>query len=169
MFPFSVEIEQTWIHMFLPAVRACSAFTYMTARKSDALRQKWKPASTSLSLSPLSFASRRQQRSLSHAPVQSQGAWLGPTALKSSTSHIRKQQLNMSHVIYMWGEALRAEHMQREWEREGGRKKPYTRWYAHKTNRREVRLEGRGGGLKKTISLSGWTVNQSHGCHCLNK
>lgn len=37
------------IHMFLSAVRACSAFTYMTARKSDALRQKWKPASTSLS------------------------------------------------------------------------------------------------------------------------
>lgn len=37
------------IHMFLSAVRACSAFTYMTAQKSDALRQKWKPASTSLS------------------------------------------------------------------------------------------------------------------------
>lgn len=48
--------------MRFSAVRACSAFTYMTARKSDALRQKWKPASTSLSPLADSYA-------LAHTPL----------------------------------------------------------------------------------------------------
>lgn len=96
-------------------------------------------------LSPLSFPSRRQLRSHTHAPVQSQGAWLGPTALKSSTSHIRKQQLNMSHVIYMWGEWKEALWLLRQSPRAYAKTKEEKKHahvgYVHKTNRREVRPE----------------------------
>lgn len=48
----------------------------------------------------------------------------------------------MSHVIYMWGEWKAA--LMTEPEsicKKKKKKKPRTRWYAHKTNRREVRPE----------------------------
>jgi len=49
----------------------------------------------------------------------------------------------MSHVIYMWGGVERSSvvRAQERMQKKKKIEKTCTRWYAHKTNRREVRPE----------------------------